>query len=146
MINCPKCGEELEDGATFCTNCGEKLTVSCPKCGKALKPGAKFCSGCGTNLAEFSDEEEKPTVCPNCGAELDEDATFCDQCGKSVKSLEDCPLQELFDLERKTHGAEIRWRIGDCISTEMARKRMRQRPLSGLRNLQNREILMANGS
>ena len=56
MMKCPKCGEELEDGATFCTNCGEKLTSVCPKCGKSLKPGAKFCSGCGANLAELSKE------------------------------------------------------------------------------------------
>ena len=80
MIKCPKCGEGLEDGALFCTNCGEKLSVTCPKCGKTLKPGAKFCSGCGANLAELT----KPTACPNCGAELEDDAQYCDQCGHKI--------------------------------------------------------------
>ena len=83
-MKCPKCGEGLEDGAAFCTNCGEKLTSVCPKCGKSLKPGAKFCSGCGTNLAKLAAEEEKPSVCPNCGAELEPDEKFCSQCGTAV--------------------------------------------------------------
>nr|MBP3283428.1 elongation factor Tu [Treponema sp.] len=80
MIVCPKCKEELEDGAVFCTNCGTKLSITCPKCGKILKSGAKFCSGCGANLAEHA----KNNVCPNCGAELEEGAKFCDQCGCKI--------------------------------------------------------------
>ena len=83
-MKCPKCGEELEEGAAFCTNCGEKLAVICPKCGKNLKPGAKFCSSCGANLAELSKEAEKPIVCPNCGAELEPDEKFCNQCGTAI--------------------------------------------------------------
>ena len=63
-MTCPKCGEELEDGVVFCTNCGEKLASVCPKCGKSLKPGAKFCSGCG--------------------AKLEPDEEFCSQCGTAV--------------------------------------------------------------
>ena len=79
MIVCPKCGEELEDGTIFCTNCREKLSVTCPNCGKVLKPSAKYCSACGADLAELA----KPT-CPNCGAELEEGAQYCDQCGHKI--------------------------------------------------------------
>lgn len=54
MSQCPKCGGEVRDGASFCTNCGTKLEAPspaqtfCVKCGRPLNPGAKFCVGCGT--------------------------------------------------------------------------------------------------
>ena len=138
MMKCPKCGEELEDGAAFCTNCGEKLTSVCPKCGKSLKPGAKFCSGCGANLAELAAEKEKPSVCPKCGAKLEPDEKFCSQCGTAVAvdthaettaerkekpvlllssgirqlfNLNDSPLQRSLDLERKNQDEEIQRRV-----------------------------------
>ncbi len=66
MSKCPKCGEELEKGVAFCTNCGNKIASVCPKCGKTLEPGAKACSGCGamfcTNCGEFVCEKPKPEV------------------------------------------------------------------------------------
>lgn len=64
---CPKCGAPLEDGATFCGNCGTKVegggaqpvsqqnsdqgSVFCPNCGKRLSAGDVFCDECGFNLA-----------------------------------------------------------------------------------------------
>lgn len=49
---CKKCGQELPNGAKFCTNCGEKIEETsefkvCPKCGAKCKKDAKFCTTCG---------------------------------------------------------------------------------------------------
>ncbi len=81
-MKCPKCGEELEDGAAFCTNCGEKLASApvCPHCGAELREGDGFCGKCGKPVAK----EEKTSVCPNCGAELEPDEKFCSQCDTAV--------------------------------------------------------------
>lgn len=51
---CIKCGQELQDGADFCPECGEKQpkTVTCPKCGKSYPEGTTFCSECGNRLGE----------------------------------------------------------------------------------------------
>ena len=65
MIQCPTCKTELEDGAKFCSVCGNKIEIpeqkiSCPVCGNPLAPGAKFCSICGTKTeAEEAPKEEE---------------------------------------------------------------------------------------
>ena len=104
MNKCPICGEELEDGAVFCTNCGAKLSVECPKCGKVLKSGAIFCSGCGANLAELT----KPTACPNCGAELEDDAQYCDQCGHRIggEQIVSTSVPPVSTVQQKTETTE----------------------------------------
>lgn len=59
---CPKCGNELSDGARFCSKCGSKYeevaTVKdnmckCSKCGNELKIGMKFCTKCGTPINDL---------------------------------------------------------------------------------------------
>lgn len=49
---CPKCGHEVEKGAKFCPNCGERLSLTCPKCGQAVSPNMKFCPNCGAPMKE----------------------------------------------------------------------------------------------
>lgn len=53
MVDCPKCGTEIEVGAKFCSECGTPFpqTKECPKCHAQLKPTAKFCSECGHSFA-----------------------------------------------------------------------------------------------
>jgi len=60
---CKNCGNQINDGATFCKYCGTSLarpaaTVSeatntpvCPSCGKQVNVGATFCKYCGTSLS-----------------------------------------------------------------------------------------------
>lgn len=54
MIQCPKCGAELEKGARFCVQCGYELPVPvkkvCAGCGAELQDGVKFCTKCGTKV------------------------------------------------------------------------------------------------
>src|SRR5215472_17978438 len=52
MVACPKCGNQVQQGARFCPNCGNTMvtqaaTNPCPNCGKPVAVGAKFCPECG---------------------------------------------------------------------------------------------------
>lgn len=49
---CKHCGEKLESGARFCSNCGKPTAdvIPCPNCGTVNSEGAHFCSNCGANI------------------------------------------------------------------------------------------------
>ncbi len=57
---CPACGPRPEEDATFCSECGQKLTAPageaakggsfCTSCGSGLPDGARFCGECGTKV------------------------------------------------------------------------------------------------
>ncbi len=51
---CPNCGNDNPEGAKFCNECGNPLSVSCLNCGHQNQPGSKFCSECGIHLQEIS--------------------------------------------------------------------------------------------
>ena len=52
-MNCPNCGELINDGQKFCAKCGTPAptpaanSVFCPNCGTKVEGGA-FCPSCGT--------------------------------------------------------------------------------------------------
>lgn len=65
MSYCIECGQELPDGAKFCSNCGKSIKASsstqrrtvydgelhkCPNCGEILKSFEIICSTCGYEL------------------------------------------------------------------------------------------------
>lgn len=51
---CSNCGSPLEKGASFCVNCGTRVSQSddniCVICGAKIEDKDKFCSGCGRKL------------------------------------------------------------------------------------------------
>jgi predicted amidophosphoribosyltransferase len=59
---CPSCGADIPISATFCGNCGAKLTVPpaatadgkpkkfCASCGEELMDAAIFCISCGQRV------------------------------------------------------------------------------------------------
>ena len=49
MKKCPDCGNECNDDAKFCDDCGYAFPQSkeCPQCHAELKLTARFCSECG---------------------------------------------------------------------------------------------------
>lgn len=54
-MNCPKCGKEVTDSATFCKYCGSSISPRkqvCPKCGKENDEDALFCESCGASLVQ----------------------------------------------------------------------------------------------
>jgi class 3 adenylate cyclase/tetratricopeptide (TPR) repeat protein len=50
-MKCPKCEFENQEGAKFCSECGNRLEIHCPECGKGNPLGSKFCNECGHSLA-----------------------------------------------------------------------------------------------
>jgi hypothetical protein len=53
FLECPECGEELEEGFEICPNCGYELKpISCPKCGKEISRSFNLCPYCGNKLKE----------------------------------------------------------------------------------------------
>lgn len=86
--NCPECGEEQEDFAKFCKNCGASLSsddsTRCSNCGCEINNEA-YCPDCG--------QPTGITICPKCGQKtVNED--YCTSCGykinKNVKRCRNC--------------------------------------------------------
>ncbi len=95
MNVCAKCGNEVREGAKFCPNCGDDLTLQttapaeqqggdtpdvCTECGNEFQEGAKFCQSCGADLTR-QQAIASPDVCTNCGNNLPEGTRFCSNCG-----------------------------------------------------------------
>ena len=58
---CKNCGNELDDDAKFCTNCGENVLNSIPQkycihCGNILEEDAVFCTKCGNKTIKAEQE------------------------------------------------------------------------------------------
>lgn len=49
---CSKCGNQLSNGAKFCSECGSPVQVNkfCSNCGNQVAADAKFCPNCGKSL------------------------------------------------------------------------------------------------
>lgn len=66
-INCPNCGNKINEGALFCGTCGQKViqptkeirveTNNCPKCNTPFEKNEKFCAECGTSLNQSSSKK-----------------------------------------------------------------------------------------
>lgn len=52
---CRNCGKELNDDASFCSGCGQRVVaqtvLTCPTCGNPVNQGALFCNKCGQKLS-----------------------------------------------------------------------------------------------
>ncbi len=78
MVKCPNCGNENDDGARFCDQCGATLAqatpppatpaasnmVVCPSCGAENLPGTAFCEDCGAKLEVPEPQAAPPTPPP----------------------------------------------------------------------------------
>lgn len=64
--------------------------VNCPFCGNKIDEDAKFCPHCGSNLVDIKKESVETQAevsvkhCQNCGKELPGEAKFCAKCGQKV--------------------------------------------------------------
>ena len=52
VLKCNKCGNQLLDGAKFCSECGSPVQVNkfCSNCGNKVTSDSKFCPNCGKSL------------------------------------------------------------------------------------------------
>lgn len=64
--------------------------VNCPFCGDQIDEESKFCPHCGSNVVNVKEksanakEEVKIKHCQNCGMELSKEAKFCAKCGQKI--------------------------------------------------------------
>ncbi len=61
MRACLNCGRIIDEGETFCENCGTNINVEtgrCQRCGKEAGPNDVFCGSCGAPLrtSEYHDD------------------------------------------------------------------------------------------
>jgi class 3 adenylate cyclase/tetratricopeptide (TPR) repeat protein len=62
-MKCPNCDTQNPDGARFCFNCGNELSLKCSNCDTSLPAGAKFCFKCGqSTVGEPKDQLAAATV------------------------------------------------------------------------------------
>ena len=73
---CPKCSNDLPDGAAKCPSCGYSAASPCPHCGAKLPDmDIKFCPECGKPLIK---------TCPSCSSRIDGSPKFCPECGTKL--------------------------------------------------------------
>lgn len=89
-MECPRCGQQAVEGASFCHVYGLRLSDVCPNCFTTTQPDAQFCSRCGTALSEdapptigptATDPAPPPIPCPRCQAVNDPGSRHCYSCG-----------------------------------------------------------------
>ncbi|UCC16742.1 MAG: protein kinase, partial [Dehalococcoidales bacterium] len=63
-MKCPHCQFENREGAKFCLECGQSLSleVVCSHCGHVNPQGGKFCDECGQSLTEPTSPPAKESV------------------------------------------------------------------------------------
>ena len=86
MKICSNCGNQINDGDLFCTECGKPVPQGrvCPHCGVGISDDDVFCINCGKKLDEESipmTTESSQRKCHDCGTLLDLDDVFCPNCG-----------------------------------------------------------------
>lgn len=66
MIICPTCEHVNPEGASNCEECFTPLPIiiQCPQCGESVQNDAVFCGNCGYNLQKPVQEAEVPTSQP----------------------------------------------------------------------------------
>lgn len=69
---CKNCGQQIDDSASICPNCGTPTTnktVYCRNCGREMRPDARFCENCGAPVTPNNFHATEPAD-PNAKSRL----------------------------------------------------------------------------
>ena len=112
---CPKCGAANAASQSFCTACGERLSLICSNCNANVQPGLNFCPYCGTRLTAEKEREPSGSAPSKNMKELLHDLHMIGvyKEGLSGDQQEWCNILGLYvqyrELDRYTHGFEGIW-------------------------------------
>jgi class 3 adenylate cyclase len=116
-VQCPHCGNEVEEGQRFCGSCGGLLALVCPACETENPLSNKFCGNCGAELVRpqvVKEIEERRVVT----------VLFADLVGFTARSEELDPEDVRGLLSRyyarlrsdlEAHGGMVEKFIGDAV-------------------------------
>lgn len=79
-VACKKCGALNQEGVKFCSNCGEKATITkieCYSCKTLIDDNMKFCPNCGCSMMK--------KICKSCHTENFPGTKFCTECGTKLE-------------------------------------------------------------
>ncbi len=91
LISCQNCGEVIDLGWDYCTNCGANINdmkyediKKCSKCKKYISSEWIYCAHCGNLLKE---KPNQPLTCPSCKRVVDPSWMVCPYCGYRLKKV-----------------------------------------------------------
>ena len=77
----------------------------CTQCGEELMDGARFCSTCGTSVGNGSSKLDGSTIkCPQCGERINAFVATCPSCGHELRGSQ--TLSRVRELEDDLEGVE----------------------------------------
>ena len=88
-MECPECGEKVNEGTEECLECGfpfisSKEPIRCPECGKEVNEQSKNCPECGCPLETNESQESLLINCEACGNTISKWAEVCPHCGQKT--------------------------------------------------------------
>lgn len=95
MVECSRCGIEIDDSFNQCPNCGNDLKApddnapndgTCSNCGFEIDGDVEFCPNCGSKLGSL-----QTLRCSECGSQINEDDLICSVCGAKIDWPTLCP-------------------------------------------------------
>lgn len=71
--------------------------MRCPYCGSELEEGALFCGECGNKAEPVQEQPKQGVYCQFCGAYNDAESMFCEGCGRKLSLEEETEIRDEFD-------------------------------------------------
>lgn len=86
-MRCPNCGNEAQEDAVFCDQCGTRLRqpeAAAPA--RAAEPVTEVAAPVGAAPAPAPSPAPAAIICPNCGASNTPGEMFCSECGTRLSA------------------------------------------------------------
>ena len=109
-MNCPSCGHENREDATFCGECAATLAQErpCSACGRLNPAGQKFCDGCAQPLTGEVPERDSRDYTPKHLGEKIPDSESAPDAERRQLTVMFCDLVDSTELSARLDAEELR--------------------------------------